>query len=515
MPDQLMTNNSTPPASDIEILNSSNGTTHGSTPHAVNGNGHQTNGSSTHGTNGHGVLNGHHNEAVNGTATVESPVELAPRAQALLEKLQNRTASVGVLGMGYVGLPLIMAFANKGFRTFGFDTNSRTVEALQRGDSHIGDVPAEQVLSMRQQERFQASTDFSFLKECDIAIICVPTPLTEMREPDLNAVKGATRAIKESLHEGQLIILESTTYPGTTDEIVRPILEETGLKAGEDFFLAFSPERIDPGNEAFPIHKVPKVVGGHTPTCGLLAVELYAAVVERPVPVSSTQAAELTKLLENIFRCVNIALVNEMAMLCDRMDIDIWEVIDAAATKPYGFTKFLPGPGLGGHCIPIDPFYLSWKARQYHFQTNFIELAGEVNTEMPRYVIEKIMRALNDEGKAVKTSKIGLLGMSYKANVGDCRESPSLMVAELLNDLGADLRFYDPYVNSVKLYHNTAKEEGLQGYSLEEVLECDCVVLLTNHRDYDYSSIAENTRVIIDTRNAFKGIDGPARIVKL
>jgi UDP-N-acetyl-D-glucosamine dehydrogenase len=435
--------------------------------------------------------------------------------QPLLDKIQNRHATIGVLGMGYVGLPLVMAFAGAGFRTVGFDTNERTVAALQNGESHIGDVPADVVQAMRSGEKFLASTDFSHLKDCDIAIICVPTPLTEMREPDLGAVKAASAAIQKYLHAGQLVILESTTYPGTTDEIVRPLLEETGFRAGRDFYLAFSPERIDPGNEAFPIHKVPKVVGGHTAECGRLAVELYAAVVEHPVPVSSTQAAELTKLLENIFRCVNIALVNEMAMLCDRMDIDIWEVIDAAATKPYGFTKFLPGPGLGGHCIPIDPFYLSWKARQYQFQTNFIELAGEVNTAMPRYVIEKIMRSLNDEGKAVKGSKIGLLGMSYKANVGDCRESPSLMVAELLHNLGAELHFYDPYVQNVKLFHNTAREFPFAGSTLEEVLECDCVVLLTNHRDYPYQQIVEQTKLIIDTRNAFKDVEGSARIVKL
>jgi UDP-N-acetyl-D-glucosamine dehydrogenase len=336
-----------------------------------------------------------------------------------------------------------------------------------------------------------------------------------MREPDLAALNAAAQAVKSGLHPGQLIVLESTTYPGTTDELLRPILEEDGLIAGEDFFLAFSPERIDPGNKQFPVQKVPKVVGGLTPLCLEVACNLYQCIVEKTVPVSSPATAELTKLLENIFRCVNIALVNEMAVLCDRMDIDIWEVIDAASTKPYGFTRFLPGPGLGGHCIPVDPFYLSWKAREYGFQTHFIELAGEVNHKMPRYIVDKLMRILNEEGKAIKGSKIGLLGMSYKANVGDCRESPSIMVAELLSDLGADLQFYDPYVEQVMLFHKTDNEEQLMGSSLEDVLQSDCVVLLTNHRDYPYQKIAQKSKVIFDTRNAFKDIQGSARIVKL
>ncbi|MDF2441559.1 MAG: UDP-N-acetyl-D-glucosamine dehydrogenase, partial [Abditibacteriota bacterium] len=322
-------------------------------------NGSITNGSLMNVSPQNGSPNGS-TEPVQATEATPSSPHFGP----LLDKLNSRQATIGVLGMGYVGLPLIMAFAGANFRTIGFDTNTRTIEALGRGESHIGDVAATTVLSMREGDKFSATTDFSRLAECDVAIICVPTPLTEMREPDLTMVRNATAAIQQTLHAGQLVVLESTTYPGTTDEVVKSILEETGLVAGQDFFLAFSPERIDPGNEQFPIHKVPKVVGGLTPACGTLSVALYGAVVECPVPVSSPRAAELTKLLENIFRSVNIALVNEMAMLCDRMDIDIWEVIDAAATKPYGFTKFLPGPGLGGHCIPIDPFYLSWKARE-------------------------------------------------------------------------------------------------------------------------------------------------------
>ena len=437
-------------------------------------------------------------------------------AAELRRRLEDREATIGVLGLGYVGVPLIMAFAAQGFKTIGFDPNPRLIEGLQAGRSHIEDIAGQEVADARIGDRFRATSDFSLLGECDVAIICVPTPLNTTRDPDLKYVEAASESVAKYLHAGQLVVLESTTYPGTTDEIVRPILERAGLKAGQDFFLAFSPERIDPGNVDFPVHKVPKVVGGHDPLSSELAMLLYGAVVAQPVSVSSTQAAELTKLLENIFRCVNIALVNEMTMLCDRMNIDIWEVIDAAATKPYGFTKFLPGPGLGGHCIPIDPFYLSWKAREFGFQTAFIELAGEVNSAMPKFVIEKITRALNDESRAIRGSKIGLLGMSYKANVGDVRESPSLRVAELLQDLGAEIHFFDPHVESAQLFHGTPRAFKVQGSTLDEVLNCDCVVLLTNHRAYDYEQIAREAKVIIDTRNAFKSIENPvARIIKL
>jgi UDP-N-acetyl-D-glucosamine dehydrogenase len=430
----------------------------------------------------------------------------------LMEKLRTRTATIGVLGMGYVGLPLAVAFAEAGFATVGFDTTTRITDGLRRGESHIGDVADERVQALRESGKFSATTDFDELSRCDVSIICVPTPLTEMREPDLSAVRAASVAVHDHLHPAQLVVLESTTYPGTTDEVVRPLLEQTGLRAGTDFFLAFSPERIDPGNIKFPVHKVPKVVGGHTGACRQAAVELYSAIVEQTVPVSCTRTAELTKLLENIFRSVNIALVNEMALLCDRMDLDIWEVIDSAATKPYGFTKFLPGPGLGGHCIPLDPFYLSWKARQYEFQTNFIELAGEVNRAMPRHVVTKITRALNDQGKAVRNARIVVLGMSYKPNVSDCRESPSLCVTELLLELGAEVSFNDPYVPSVRVAGQTFVSQPL-----EDILaDADCVVLLTHHRDYDYEYIAATSAVIVDTRNAFKDVqDSKAQIIKL
>lgn len=432
-------------------------------------------------------------------------------AQQLLDKISNRQAVIGVLGLGYVGLPLATTFAKAGFKTIGFDPQRPTVDLLQRGDSHIGDVPASTVKELVSAGSFRATDDFVSLADCDVAIICVPTPLTNTRDPDLKYIVSACEAILPHVHRGMLAVLESTTFPGTTDEVVRPVLEESGLMAGEDFFLAFSPERIDPGNEKFPVHKVPKVVGGHTPNCQTVACAVYDSIVEKTVPVSSTKAAELTKLLENIFRSVNIALVNEMAMLCDRMEIDVWEVIDAASTKPYGFTRFLPGPGLGGHCIPVDPFYLSWKAREFKFQTQFIELAGEINHEMPRFVVTKLAHALNDERKAVRGSRIGLLGMSYKANVGDCRESPSLEIADLLHEWGAELIYNDPFVESVSL-----TGQVLNSRPLDEVLDADCVMLLTNHKAYDYEAIAAKAKLILDTRNAFCEVKNPqAKIIKL
>jgi UDP-N-acetyl-D-glucosamine dehydrogenase len=443
--------------------------------------------------------------------TCEDCISSQTLAQQLLDKIANRQAVIGILGLGYVGLPLATTFAKAGFQTIGFDPQRPTVDLLQRGDSHIGDVPAATVKELVANGSFSATNDFAGLKNCDVAIICVPTPLTNTRDPDLKFIVSACDAISHHVHRGMLVVLESTTFPGTTDEVVRPILETNGLVAGEDFFLAFSPERIDPGNEQFPVHKVPKVVGGHTPNCRTVACAVYDSIVERTVPVSSTKAAELTKLLENIFRSVNIALVNEMAMLCDRMDIDVWEVIDAASTKPYGYTRFLPGPGLGGHCIPVDPFYLSWKAREFKFQTQFIELAGEINHQMPRFVVNKLAQALNDQSKAVRGSRIGLLGMSYKANVGDCRESPSLEIAVLLQEMGAELVYNDPFVESVAVGETLFKSRPI-----EEVLDADCVMLLTNHKAYDYAAIADKATLILDTRDAFKAVENPtAKIIKL
>ena len=433
------------------------------------------------------------------------------QSRQLRDKIHARNATIGVLGMGYVGLPLAITFAEAGFSTIGFDLSQRHVSGLQEGKSHIGDIESSRVSTLVDNKKFRATSDFDALAECDITIICVPTPLTEMREPDLSYVLSATRAVATQLHPGQLVVLESTTYPGTTDEEMLPILCERGLNVGQDFFLAYSPERIDPGNTKFPLHKVPKVVGGHTPECLQVALDTYNAIVEQTVPVSSTRAAELTKLLENIFRSVNIALVNEMALLCDRMGLDVWEVIESAATKPYGFTRFLPGPGLGGHCIPLDPFYLSWKARQYDFQTKFIELAGEVNRQMPSHVVDKITRALNDKCKAVRGSRIALLGMSYKPNVNDCRESPSLNVAQLLMELGADVLLNDPHADHVRIGGQLCHTQPL-----EEILDADCVVLLTDHRAYNYADIASRATLILDTRNAFKEVEAPnSQIIKL
>ena len=444
----------------------------------------------------------------------ESPSNSTQQAnlKQLQQKLRTRTATIGVLGMGYVGLPLVVAFAEAGYKTFGFDTSSALTSTLGRGESHVGDVASERLQEILKSEKFTATNDFEELAHCDVTIICVPTPLTPTREPDLSYVRSATMAVRDHLTSGQLVVLESTTYPGTTEEVVKPLLEETNLVAGVDFFLAFSPERIDPCNAQFPFSKVAKVVGGYTSACCAAAVETYNAVVEQTVPVSCTRTAELTKLLENIFRSVNIALVNEMALLCDRMGLDVWEVVESAATKPYGFTKFLPGPGLGGHCIPLDPFYLSWKARQYNFQTNFIELAGDVNRAMPRHVVDKVIRALNNRGKAVRGANIVLLGMSYKPNVSDCRESPSLEVMELLWGMGANVLYNDPHVEKVRLHGETFTSQ-----SLDSTLQsADCVVLLTNHRAYDYESIAAQASLILDTRNAFKGVQNlGAQIIKL
>jgi UDP-N-acetyl-D-glucosamine dehydrogenase len=390
------------------------------------------------------------------------------------------------------------------------DIAPETIEAWRQGETRADAVPAD-VIALRESGRLQPSTDFDLLHECDAVVICVPTPLTPAREPDLSFVASATRAIVARLHPGQLVVLESTTYPGTTQELLQPLLEEGGLRVGEDIALAFSPERIDPGNEQFPIERVPKVIGGVTPTCSEAALLLYGAICGTCVPVSSPRAAEMTKLLENVFRSVNIALVNELAMLCDRMNLDVWEVVEAAKTKPYGFTAFYPGPGLGGHCIPVDPFYLAWKAHEYGFETRFIELAGEVNRAMPEWVVERVVRALNDERKALNGSRIGLLGVAYKPDVGDCRESPALEIAKLLRERGAEVCYHDPYVPQARI-----GKEMLESQPIEAILDADCLVLLTHHRALPYDMIAARARVILDTRNAFAWIENPtARVVKL
>jgi UDP-N-acetyl-D-glucosamine dehydrogenase len=429
----------------------------------------------------------------------------------LLRKIREKSASVGIIGLGYVGLPLVKEFHGAGFNVTGFDIDPQKVEMLNNGKSYIRHIPSESIKNLAGDGRFNATTDFTNLKDMDCIIICVPTPLNKNREPDLSYVFNTTKTIAEHLRKGQLIILESTTYPGTTDEDMKKILEETGLKAGKDFYLAYSPEREDPANKDFTTYKIPKVVGGYTRNCLKVAKALYDSFVIRTVPVSSTKVAEATKLLENIYRSVNIALVNEMKMLFDRMGIDVWEVIDASKTKPFGFQAFYPGPGLGGHCIPIDPFYLTWKAREYGFPTRFIELAGEINTSLPQYVISKVADALNKEGKCIKDSKILILGLSYKKDVDDVRESPSLELIELLRDKGAKVDYNDPYVPKThKMRHYDLKISSVP-LTEKNLKKYDCVVISTDHSSYDYGFIAKHSRLIVDTRNAMKEVYGFAK----
>ncbi len=432
----------------------------------------------------------------------------------LMNKIENRTAVVGVIGLGYVGLPLVLAFEKAGFSVIGFDLDGEKIRLLHEGKSYIKHIPSERTLALKEHGRFRATTDFSLLGEPDCIVICVPTPLNKQREPDLSYVFNTSRAIAQSLRRGQLISLESTTYPGTTDEDVRAILETTGLHAGQDFYLAFSPEREDPNNKDFSTSTIPKVVGGYTDACLARANALYSAIVERTVPVSSTKAAEATKLLENIYRAVNIALVNELKILFDRMGIDICEVIDAAKTKPFGFQAFYPGPGLGGHCIPIDPFYLTWKAREYDFQTKFIELAGEINTAMPYYVIEKVIHALNQRGMSIKSAKILILGLAYKKDIDDTRESPSLKLMELLIQSGADVDYNDPFVPQMKKMRKYDFKKNSIPLTKETLKQYDCVVIATDHSSYDYEFIVKNAVVVVDTRNATRGINSNGNVVK-
>jgi UDP-N-acetyl-D-glucosamine dehydrogenase len=406
--------------------------------------------------------------------------------------------TVGIVGLGYVGLPLAVAFAQEGCEVVAVDLDARRVQAIAAGESYIEDVPDARLMQVR--ERIHASTLYAGLKEADAVLVCVPTPLTRNREPDLGPLLDATRALAEVLRAGQLVVLESTTYPGTTRERMLPILEESGLTAGEDFHLAFSPERVDPGRTDFTLRNTPKVVGGLTEACAERAAALYGMVCERIVPVSSPEAAELCKLLENIFRSVNIALVNELAMLTDRMGIDIWEVVDAAATKPYGFMRFEPGPGMGGHCMPVDPFYLSWRAREFDMTTEFIELAGKVNQQMPYHCVMKVERALNDEGLPARGARIAVLGVSYKPGVGDVRESPALKIIALLRALGADLVYHDPHVPELP-------ELDLRSAPLEEALrDADLALIVTAHPGVDHALAAERARVVVDLRGVTRGV---------
>lgn len=418
--------------------------------------------------------------------------------------------TVAVIGLGYVGLPLALAFAEEGLQTYGLDVDAERVESLRRGVSYIGDVSDEELRRVRSH--FTPTTDSTILRQVDAAIICVPTPLRKTRDPDISYVITAAEEVAKHLHPGMLVVLESTTYPGTTEEALKPLLEATGLKVGKDFFLAFSPERIDPANKQFTVRNTPKVVGGVTPACTERAVSLYRRIVNQVVPVASATTAELTKLLENTFRVINIGLVNEMAMLCHRMGVDVWEVVEAAATKPFGFMPFYPGPGIGGHCIPVDPLYLSWRAKGYNFTTRFIELADEVNRRMPEYVVTLIADALNNVGKPIRGSRILLLGMAYKKDVSDVRESPALEVLELLSRRGARLSYHDPFVPQL-----VQQGRPLRSVALTEAVlaESDCAVVLTDHSAYDWPWIVNHSNLVVDTRNATKALGAHPKIYRL
>lgn len=431
----------------------------------------------------------------------EPPIELDA---ALTEKIRTRTVSVAVVGLGYVGLPMAIELGKAGFHVIGVDVSASKVETIDAGRSDVGDVPDFEVAGLKSVGKLRATVDYAEVAEADVVIICVPTPLRKTRDPDISYILSACRGVREHLSAGRLVILESTTFPGTTEEIVRPILEENGLSVGEDLYLAYSPERIDPGNTVYTLTNTPKVVGGSTPVCTEMAAAFYGEVIADVVTVSSTQTAEITKLLENTYRSVNIALVNEVALMCDRLGIDVWEVIDAAATKPYGFMPFYPGPGLGGHCIPVDPHYLAWKLRTLDFSSRFIELASEVTRSMPGYVVSKVSDVLNLFERSVKGSRILVLGVTYKPNVGDIRESPALDIIEMLRQKGAHVSYHDPYVPELAVddLHMTSAE-----FSESTVGDVDCVVITTNHDSYDIQWIVDQARCVFDTRNATLGTE--------
>jgi UDP-N-acetyl-D-glucosamine dehydrogenase len=439
---------------------------------------------------------------------------MSPAASDLVERIHSRRARVGVVGLGYVGLPLAVEFARQGFFTSGIDLDARKVDAINRGESYIPDVPTSDVASLRASGMLTATTNFEVVATLDTVNICVPTPLRKTKDPDMSYIVSAVEAIAKYLHPGMLVVLESTTYPGTTEEVVLPMLEATGLKAGVDFFLAFSPERVDPGNERFNTRNVPKVVGGMTPDCSAVARALYESAVETVVPVSSPKVAEMVKLLENTFRSVNIGLVNEMALMCEDLGVDVWEVVDAAKTKPFGFMPFYPGPGLGGHCIPVDPLYLSWKVKQHGFEPRFIELAGYLNASMPHAVVDKVTHALNVSKKSLSGSHVLVLGVAYKRDIDDIRESPSLDVMGLLHKQGVRLSYADPFVPTL------SKNAWPGSYDLKAVAitpellaSVDCVVVLTDHSAFDYAAIVAHAPVVVDTRNAVKGV--AAHVFKL
>jgi UDP-N-acetyl-D-glucosamine dehydrogenase len=433
-----------------------------------------------------------------------------PAATARLQqKIRSREAHVGIVGLGYVGLPLAVEFARAGFTVTGIDVSPAKVECVNAGDSYVGDVPSKTLKPLVESGKLRATCDFAAVRDLDTINICVPTPLRKTKDPDMSFIVSACQEIARHLHTGVLVILESTTYPGTTDELVLPMLSKDGLRVGEDFFLCFSPERVDPGNPRFQTANIPKVVGGVTPACTEMGRLFYSQALETVVPVSSTQVAEMVKLLENTFRMINIGLANEIALMCDRMGINVWEVIDAAATKPFGFMPFYPGPGLGGHCIPIDPFYLSWKTKQAGIEARFIELAGYINGHMPHFVLSKVQNALNDFAKPVKGSRVHIMGVAYKRNIDDVRESPALDLLLLLRQRGAEVSYSDPHVPVLQL-------DGLdlKAKPQDEAAAADCVVIVTDHAAFDYQLLVRHARLIVDTRNALKGFHSE-KIVRL
>jgi len=434
--------------------------------------------------------------------------------ETLLKRLNDRTATVGIIGLGYVGLPLAVEFAASGFTVIGLDISASKVESLNKGVSYIGDVPSEQLKPLVESGKFRATTHYDDLRAVDAVSIAVPTPLRKTKDPDMSYVAQAIDGVMGIIHEGLLIVLESTTYPGTTDEMIVPRVESAGYKVGENVFVAFSPERIDPANKQFGVRNTPKVIGGVTQACNAVTVALYSAAVDKIVPVSSPATAEMVKLLENTFRAVNIGLVNEMALMCDKLGVDVWEVIEAAKSKPFGFMPFYPGPGLGGHCIPIDPLYLSWKLKTLNYNARFIELASEINTSMPIYVVNKVADALNDDAKSVKNANVLVLGVAYKRDVDDVRESPALDIISLLEQKGAHVQFHDPHVSSVRLEDNRVMHTS--EYSAALLANADCVVIVTDHSAYDWAHVTANAKLIVDTRHATHGkTDGGARIVPL
>ncbi|MCA0986868.1 nucleotide sugar dehydrogenase [Guptibacillus algicola] len=440
-------------------------------------------------------------------------IQLNTNAKELLAKIENKTATIGVVGLGYVGLPLAVEKAKAGYNVIGFDVQEKRVGLVNDGINYIGDVVEEELAEYVEKKQLFATTDYSRIADVDAVAICVPTPLDVYKQPDTSYVESSAKEIAKYLHDGMLVVLESTTYPGTTQEILKPILEATGKVCGEDLFIAYSPERVDPGNKIYNTKNTPKVVGGITPSCTTVASAMYRNVLEGDVhEVSSPSVAEMEKILENTFRNINIALANEMAILCNKMNIDVWEVIDAAATKPYGFMPFYPGPGLGGHCIPIDPFYLTWKAREFDYHTRLIEIAGEINTSMPDFVIDRCMQILNKDKKALNGARVVVLGVAYKKDIEDVRESPVLPILEQLEEAGADWIVADPHVESFKVAEKVNETVALT----EELVEnADLVLLATDHSDFDYQMIAERSPVIFDTRNAFKNVEKPAKYYKL